>query len=203
MPKRGAKELTEREIAEARAAYEQQGAPLAILADRLGCHRTTLRRIKERDNWIVPVDVPVAHGGTRAEIHKRAQSNVIDLASRRAVAKAEASGAIEHIGHVIAEELVATQEAAKLASEYMINVLERAKNGLIEPATEQTEADVAKAVMSAYKTFQSTVRENHGLRAGTPSIPKDDDADRVTEVRFTIVRPTGTDGSEFSRSPLP
>jgi hypothetical protein len=196
MPKRGAKELTEREIAEARSAYEQQGEPLASIARRLDAHVTTLKRIKEREGWIVSVSVSATHPDTRAEIHKRAQSNVIDLASRRAIAKAEASGALDHIGQVIAAELVATQEAAMLASEFMLKFLTRAKNGEIEPASmpgEQTEADVAKAVMAAYKTFTTTVRENSGLRTGTPSIPKDDDAERVTEVRFTIVRPTGTD----------
>jgi hypothetical protein len=80
----------------------------------------------------------------------------------------------------------------------MNDVLDAAMAGEIEPASspgQQTVADVAKAVMAAYRTFTTTVRDNSGLRPGTPSIAKDGNRGEGAKVKFVIVNaPTGTDG---------
>lgn len=182
MPDKGKKRpISDEQWTEIRAAHAKGESDLSI-AKRLGIHRNSIRNRraadgKRGDPWIVQPDVRVANPEA---VQRQAQAKVIDLATRRALEQAEQSGVVADIADAVAAELLATQTAAKLAGEYMVSILKDAKAGKIAPASspgEQTKADVAKAVMSAYRTFQTTVRENHGLRPGTPSIPKDTDGD--------------------------
>jgi hypothetical protein len=134
-------------------------------------------------------------------VQKRAQAAVIDIATRRALESPSGRAAIDAVAEAVvvdAEELVATVTAARKASKYMNTILDAAIAGEIPPASmpgEQTRADVAKSVMTAYRTFTTTVRDNSGLRPGTPSVASEALDGKPTLLEFEIVDgPTGTLG---------
>ncbi|HET9029255.1 MAG TPA: hypothetical protein VFN49_03690 [Candidatus Aquilonibacter sp.] len=178
--------------ADLKKRYEA-GEPVAKLSREFGVRRHTIAEWAKKETWTVHVSVQV----DAKTVQQRAQSNVIDLASRKAVEQAEADGTIDEIKESIAAHLLATAEADKLAGEYMVDLLEKAKAGAITPAAspgEQTIADVAKAVMAAYRTFTATVRENAGIKTGAPTLPQEKPS-KVDTVKLIVVRPpTGTDG---------
>lgn len=195
--------------AEVRSKFEA-GISYARLSKDFGIRRPTITDRARREGWTVQATVHV-HGDESVQgppgetiaktIQKRAQASVIDIATRRALESPSAQAAIDAAAAAVVEEaaeLVATVTTARKAARYMNDVLDAAMAGKIEPASspgQQTVADVAKAVMAAYRTFTTTVRDNSGLRPGTPSIAKDGDRGEGAKVKFVIVNaPTGTDG---------
>lgn len=191
-PKRG---LSSEQWLEVRKAYEA-GESVSALSKRFKIRRPTIDGRIRREGWTVQPTVQV-HGTAKA-IQQRAQSKVIDIATGKAIDSLVESGAISGVAEAVAEELIATSTAGRLAAQAMVAMLTKLKDGLIKPASEpgeQNEAQVYKDAMSAYRTFQTTVRENHALAKTQPSIPRDDSSSKVGKVRFVVVRPqTGTDG---------
>jgi hypothetical protein len=182
--------------AEVRKAYESGEAVLSI-SKRFGARRQTIMDRAKRETWTAQ---PTAHV-SGPEVAKTVHRNVIDIASRRALSTPQGKAAVEAATEAVAvaaEELLATVTAARKAATYINDLLDKALNGEIIPASapgEQTDADVAKSVMTAYRTFTTTVRENAGVKVGAPSVPRDDAAEKVDKIKFRIVRePTGTDG---------
>ena len=179
-----------------RKAYEA-GTSEVNLALKFHVDRKTIRSRKRKECWTTQATPQVGKAEQRI-VQERAQSKVIDIATGKAIASMVESGAIGNVAEAVAEELIATSTAGRLAAQAMVTMLTMLKNGEIEPASmpgQQNQAQVYKDAMSAYRTFQTTVRENHALGKTQPSIPKDDSATKISKVRFVVVRPpTGTDG---------
>lgn len=168
--------LTPEQWSEVRTAYESGEAVLAI-AKRLGARRQTIMDRAKRELWTAQ---PTAHV-SGPEVRKTAQRKVIDMVSRQAVDVAKSSGLTDEIGKSVAAELLATAEAGRLAAEYTIDILKRAKSGEIKPAAihgVQTDVGVYKDAMAGYRTFVGTVRENAGIERGEASVGSDADADK-------------------------
>lgn len=92
----------------------------------------------------------------------------------------------EETGNSVAAELIAIGEASRIAAAYVKDILEKAKAGKIVAGEKQSQADVFNTVMMGYSRFASTVREDHGIRAGQASIPADVGSD--TKFEFVVVR---------------
>jgi hypothetical protein len=90
---------------------------------------------------------------------------VTDVTSRIAQKIAEVEGV------TVAAELLAIAEASKLAAQYTTQHLTDALAGKITPGEKQSKADVYNTTMAGYSRFVVTVREDHGLTAGKPSVP--------------------------------
>jgi hypothetical protein len=114
---------------------------------------------------------------SRKEIH---HAIVTDVTSRIASRVAAEEGAR------VAEELLAIGEASKLAAEYTKDILTKAKTGEITPGEKQSAADVFNTVMAGYARFVTTVREDHGIRAGQSSVPTEAGSDSI--FRFIVVK---------------
>lgn len=170
--------LAPEQWAEVRKAFEA-GATEADLSRRFGPDRKTIRARRLQENWIpqvIPQHVP--SNTELRNLHERAQAKVIDFTTRKAFEQIEESGVVEVVVGDTIETRRLVVQASRIASEYIVAVLTRAKDGKIKPAMspgEQTEADVVKSMMSAYKMFASMTREVDGLRPGTPTIATDDE----------------------------
>lgn len=170
MAKDGKRGLTPEQWVEVRAAYEA-GDTIVALSERFGVRRQTIQQRRDREAWTVRPTVQM--DGDARTVQRRAQAQVIDIGTRRAVEQLESSGVIKVISEAAVDELRATSQASKLAAEYTLEMLRRAVNGEIQPAMspgEQTEADVARSVLMAYNLFTKTVRENAGIRPGTATV---------------------------------
>jgi hypothetical protein len=156
-----------------RTDYLNGETNVAALGKKYGVARETIARRMAADKksgqeW-----------ASRTEIR---QQIVTDVTSRIAQKIAETEGV------TIAEELLAISEVSKLAAQYTKSVLADALAGAILPGEKQSKADVYNTTMAGYSRFVGTVREDHGLTAGKPSIPADTDT-KTGKVYEVAIRP--------------
>jgi hypothetical protein len=91
--------------------------------------------------------------------------------------------------------LLGQQITAGLLDQVVHGILRKLVRGKVKPSPYQSQADVWNSGLDAVKKATLLQREIAGLTSGTPSIPKDDSADKVEEIRFIVVtEQTGTEG---------
>jgi len=170
-PKRG---LTPEQWAEARKAYES-GESEQALSKRLSVDRKTIRTRKVREAWIPHVEAQVGKAESEA-IRQTVRSNVIDMASRRAIDDAQADGTIDAIAAEVKSGLALHGTIELLALSFAQQTLQMAVDRKLRRGKNSSEANERKDAMAAVALAIEMSREIAGKRPGTPSVATDDAA---------------------------
>jgi hypothetical protein len=176
-------------VAEARARFER-GEPLNRIAKSMGTHNTTLRRLRDAQEWTVQVPVQdVAHFDST--IQRRTQAEVIELAARRGIEHAEASGLVEKHADLLEDAFTLSgaliADFGKGASETVADW----RAGRIEIPKTQTAVDLALAVGGVVAKYASMVREAAGRKPGQATVEQVTDVNapvRIDQRRLETVR---------------
>ncbi len=178
-PKRG---LTPEQHAEARESFFR-GEAVRAIARRMGLRYATLIAMRDRERWTVSPSVSVPAPGTpaAAEMHRRAQSNVISMSSRRAVERAEQDGTIEAMAKELKNGLLLHAELEVMALAFAKDTINKATAGKLRPGTHTSEAGERKDALAVVEAAIKLSREIAGKRSGTPSISAgvEDDSTRI------------------------
>lgn len=157
---------------EIRSAYEA-GESEASLSRRYGCERKTIRLRRGRESWTTQVATHLGRTERKAAVDK-AKSQVIDIATRRAVETAETDGTMAQVVRELRDALVVHAELEFLALELSRDTLLKSKAGLLRPGAHTSEAGERKDAIVTYETAVSVSRLIQGLRPGQASVPRQD-----------------------------
>jgi len=178
--KRGQGRRTDIPWADIRTAYESgEETGFEALGRKFGVDGRTVSRRSKSEKWVVIAD----------EMQRRTHSNVIDLATRKAVEQLGGDAGIEAQAHSIVENLRRHAEIETLLLDVAKVSLEEAKSGKFTMVSDRVTTAEARerAVNAAAKAIDKS-REIHGLTAGRPSIEQGDDAPKKAERLLLIVR---------------
>jgi hypothetical protein len=173
--------------AEARRRYE--GAePLASIARSLNCHRTSLVRLRNAEGWVVSASVlEVAQVG--ANVTRRAQAQVIDMATRQVVEQAVESGVVEQTANDLQQSL---ESHARLSSNLLAfaeSVLADARAGNYELPKGQTIAQYANEVAELIAKAIAISRDVAGKRPGQASASQNADSNEPIRIEQRRLEP--------------
>jgi hypothetical protein len=195
-PKRGrGRRDVSAEIAEVRKAYEDGDTNLSALSKRFGVKRDTIARYRDSENW-----------ATKGQINDAARSNVIDIATRKALDKI---GGVDHLAGKIAEELAAQPELIRAAGKLIKRTLDRALklgekdadgkpvDGQLILGDHQGETTAVSDLLNSTMKFVQSGKLMHGLGDDEPSVGEEEKATQPFVVVRKVLPPTGTDGAEL------
>jgi hypothetical protein len=170
-----------------RAAYEAGNTNFSDLGRRYGVKRHSIAHRARAENW-----------PTKGHIDEATRSNVIDMATRRAVEQMGDAG-IDAKASAIAAELIAQAEIAQLAACAAEKILREYIADQIVPSEKQSKADVFNAVLAGVKRAIEIGREINGLTAGKPSVSTAEKRDVPVDQIVLIVRERGTTNAASAR----
>lgn len=176
-----ARGISPEQLAEARRCYEG-GEPTATLCRRMKLNRTTLIKAREAsalkgDPWIIQPSVQMSTQDVTA-IKAAATNKVIDMATRKAVEKAEENGTIDALAMTLNDLLTAQPRIAAKAQLLTEQSLDKASNSIksatyFGPSEKSDWGQFVAGLLTSAERSTSMVREIAGLKAGQPSEPRD------------------------------
>lgn len=184
---------------EIRKAYEA-GESIASLSRRFSVRRHTIAARAQKECWTVQ---PTVHmdAKTAKAVQAKAQSNVIDIATKKVVEEFQASGDPEKMAATIAERLKAVAKLDLLALQLLERGFERAlKLGVKDPETNklvegalilgdhQGETTAINDLLNAKSRLLRDLRLDGGLKDGTPSAESVDPEEQKVDQLVLVVR---------------
>lgn len=166
--------LTPEQWAEVRKAYEA-GESVLSLSKKHGVQRQTIMGRRDRETWTIRSTTHVSGRTEQRAVRERAQSKVIDIASRRVVEKLDTSGALDamaaDIARAVADNAPMVLKLNRLVNLYADFALGEGKSESLrmKPSEKQSHADVLKALVGAMQIGIAATREVAGLRPGQSS----------------------------------
>lgn len=173
---------------EIQAAYEGGETNISALAKRFGVKRDSIAKRRDKDKW-----------ATKGQIADTARSNVIDLASRRALEKLGGEQAVEQIADEIVSAIKEIPALHAGAAQLLKRTLNRAlgvedpdeKTSRLVLGDHQGETTAVSDILNAISKFTRDTRLDAGLKEGTATAEAskgEDEDDKRVEQAVLVVR---------------
>jgi hypothetical protein len=190
--------ISTEEVAEARRRFEA-GEPLNAIARTMGVHRTTLNRIREREEWSSPTPVTDL-SRYRSTLSRKAQSTALALGAAKAVEEMKADGTLALVKDRTKALIDEQGQIAEIASRHTRATLEALERGCLTPEA----AMIYKMILGSAPASMEAVRTALGIKPGQATVqagPVDTQkvlSTRRMEPRIIDVNPDGREVKEAS-----
>jgi hypothetical protein len=161
------------------SAYEGGETNITTLAQTFGVKRDSIAKHRDKEKW-----------ATKGQIAEAARSNVIDMATRRAVEQLGGQQAITAAASDIANNLQRIPALYAKAGNLIDTMIDKAINGTLKLGVTQGETTALNDILGAMSKYTRDNRLDAGLKEGTASTDasKSDDDEQRVEQAVLIVR---------------